>query len=273
MLCAGVLVLRCDGIPRAFAQILQVAFSPRAVTGGVLGSAFQALKVGCSRGVFTNEAGMGTASIAHASAKVDHPAEQGLMGSMEVLLDTILICTLTALVILVSGVSIPYGTDAGGALTVAAFSSAIGDWVSVFIAGALCCFAFATVLGWGLYGARCGQFLFGDKAWTVFSLLQTLTVVAGAVLNTETVWLLAETVNGLMAIPNLIALAVLSNEVVRLTIEYKKSSGVHPAGGGNYADFHQRKPLRTLSHAKVPPSGGGSKERGQENLSSEHWPA
>ena len=272
LLCIGALILKWDAIPGAFRQIFQGAFSPRAVTGGMIGSAFQALRVGCSRGVFTNEAGMGTASIAHACAEVDHPVEQGCMGIMEVFLDTILICTLTALVILTSGISLPYGVDAGGELTLAAFAAVYGDWAVVFIAASLCCFAFATVLGWGLYGARCGQFLFGRGCWNTFALLQTAAVVLGAVLKTETVWLLAETVNGLMAIPNLIALAALSKEVVRLTKEYKKS-GKPIAGGGNYADFHQCKPLRTLSHAKVPPSGGGSKEAGKENLSPEHRPA
>ena len=220
ILCIGVLILRRHWIGEAFSAIIQGAFSPRAVTGGVLGSAFQALKVGCSRGVFTNEAGMGTASIAHAAAHTDHPVQQGLMGIMEVFLDTILICTLTALVILVSGVPIPYGTDGGSHLTVTAFSSVYGGWVCVFLAIALCCFAFATVLGWGLYGARCCQFLFGEKAWNTFAILQTITVVFGAVMHTETVWLMAETVNGLMAIPNLIAMATLSTEVVRLTKEY-----------------------------------------------------
>ena len=128
---------------------------------------------------------------------------------------------MTALVILVSGVSIPYGVDVGVTLTTDAFSAVYGDWVSVLIAAALCCFAFATVLGWGLYGARCAQFLFGANVWKKFVLLQAVTVVLGAVLNTGTVWLLAETVNGLMAIPNLIALAALSPELTRLTKEYK----------------------------------------------------
>ena len=230
LLCVGVLAARWEAVPDAFRSIIRGAFSPVAVTGGVLGSAFQALKVGCSRGVFTNEAGMGTASIAHAGAEVSHPAEQGLMGIMEVFLDTILICTLTALVILVSGIPVPYGKDVGGELTAAAFSAVYGDWVSVFIAGALCCFAFATVLGWGLYGARCAEFLFGSGAWKWFALLQTVTVVIGAVLNTQVVWLLAETINGLMAIPNLIALAVLSPELHRLTIEYKRN--IRPKAGG-----------------------------------------
>ncbi|MBQ8834010.1 MAG: sodium:alanine symporter family protein [Oscillospiraceae bacterium] len=243
LLCMAVLAARHEAVPGAFGAIFRGAFSPRAVTGGMLGSAFQALKVGCSRGVFTNEAGMGTASIAHASANTSHPAEQGLMGIMEVFLDTILICTLTALVILVSGIPIPYGEDLGGKLTMDAFTAVCGGWVSLFLAAALCCFAFATVLGWGLYGARCAQFLFGGNAWNAFALLQTVTVVLGAVLNTETVWLLAETVNGLMAIPNLIALAALSPELRRLTIEFKEKPDGTAVSGGNYADFHQRQPL------------------------------
>lgn len=222
-LCMGVLILRPDGIAGAFHAIICGAFSPKAFTGGVVGSAFLALRVGCSRGVFTNEAGMGTAAIAHASADVEHPVRQGLMGIMEVFLDTIVICTLTALVILVSGVDIPYGEDGGAALTAAAFSAVYGSWVTIFLTGALCCFAFATVLGWGLYGARCAEYLFGSGGWKWFALLQTVTVVIAAVLNTRLVWLLAEVVNGLMAIPNLIALAALSPELFRLTNEFKNT--------------------------------------------------
>ena len=137
-------------------------------------------------------------------------------------MDTIVICTMTALVILVSGVAIPYGTDPGVELTSAAFSAVCGDWVSVFITAALCCFAIATVLGWGLYGARCAQYLFGENSWAKFVILQAVTVILGSVLKTGTVWLLAETVNGLMAIPNLIALAVLSPEFFRLLKQYNK---------------------------------------------------
>ena len=222
LLCGVVLALRWREIPAAFASIAAGAFSPRAVTGGALGSAYQALRVGCSRGVFTNEAGMGTASIAHASAEVSHPAEQGLMGIMEVFLDTILICTLTALVILVSGVAIPYGKDVGVELTTKAFATVYGDFAPIFIAVSLVCFAFATVLGWGLYGARCAQFLFGARAWKLFVAAQMAAVVAGACLQTGVVWSAAETVNGLMVIPNLTALAILTPEVVRLTKEYRK---------------------------------------------------
>ena len=220
LLCIGVLLVFRRRIPAAFGQILAGAFCPRAVTGGILGSAFQALSVGCRRGVFTNEAGMGTASIAHACAEAE-PAEQGLMGMVEVFLDTIVICTLTALVILVSGVPIPYGVDVGGELTTAAFSQVYGAGASLFLAGALSLFAIATILGWGLYGSRCAQFLFGG--WKGFAAAQTAMVVLGAVLDTQVVWQLSEIANGLMAIPNLICLAALTGELRRITKDYKKS--------------------------------------------------
>lgn len=242
LMCLGLLAANWREIPGALTAIIQGAFSPRAVTGGVLGSSFQALRVGCARGVFTNEAGMGTASIAHAAAEVSHPVEQGLMGIMEVFLDTILICTLTALVILVSGVPIPYGTDAGAELTTLAFTSFYGEKAAVFLALALSLFAIATVLGWSLYGARCAEFLFGRGAWKWFSLAQILVSVLSCAADTASVWQFSETVNGLMAVPNLLTLAMLTPELCRLTKEYRKS-GACSAGGGNYADFHQCKPL------------------------------
>lgn len=235
LLCVGVLLVFRRRIPTALGQILAGAFYPRAVTGGMLGSAFRALCVGCRRGVFTNEAGMGTASIAHACAEAE-PAEQGLMGMMEVFLDTIVICTLTALVILVSGVPIPYGVDTGAELTTRAFSQVYGAGASVFLAAALILFAVATILGWGLYGARCAQFLFGG--WKGFAAAQTAMVVLGAVLDTETVWQLSELANGLMALPNLICLAALTTELRCITKEYKNPAHLAAAGGGNYADFH-----------------------------------
>lgn len=228
-MCIGVIVGRYQLIPDVLHSIVTGAFSPQAMTGGVVGSCFIALRIGASRGVFTNEAGMGTASIAHSGADVKHPVEQGLMGIMEVFLDTIVICTLTAFVILCSGVQIPYGTDEGAALTLRAFSSFYGEWITIPMALSLCCFAIATVLGWGLYGARCAQFLFGGNVWRRFVLIQAVAVVLGAVLKTQTVWLLSESVNGLMAIPNLIALAALSGELVRLTASYKKSGAVKVA--------------------------------------------
>ena len=142
------------------------------------------------------------------------------MGIMEVFLDTLVICTITALVILVSGVPIPYGEDVGATLTGLAFASVYGEWVRIFLALALCCFAIATVLGWGLYGIRCAQYLFGAGAWKRFVVLQAIAVVLGAVLKTQTVWLLSETINGFMAIPNLIALIALTPELKRLTTDY-----------------------------------------------------
>ena len=268
LLGVGVLIARAQQLPAAFASILQGAFSPRAVTGGIVGSVLLTLRIGVSRGVFTNEAGMGTASIAHAGAQVSHPAAQGLMGIMEVFLDTIVICTMTALVILVSGAAIPYGEDVGVALTTDAFSLVYGDWVSVFIAAALCCFAFATVLGWGLYGARCAQFLFGVGAWKKFVALQAVTVILGAVLETGTVWLLSETVNGLMAIPNLITLAALSPELFRLTKEFTRAQ--KRARGGTYENFNQRQSLRAVSHAEIPSAGSQGAKGRKEDLPSEH---
>ncbi len=216
LLCFAALALQYEAIPTAVTSIFRGAFTPEAVTGGMIGSMGVALRTGVSRGIFTNEAGMGTASIAHASASVDHPARQGLMGIMEVFLDTVVICTLTALVILCSGIPIAYGTDCGAALTTQAFAAVLGDWVSVVIALAICLFAFATVLGWGLYGARCAQFLFGPRAWKKFTFAQIGMVILGAVMHTGTLWRLAEIVNGLMAVPNLIALAALTPVLCKL---------------------------------------------------------
>ena len=218
------LIFLCrENIRSAFSEIILGAFSPEAVTGGAIGSMFISLRTGAARGVFTNEAGMGTASIAHAGADVDHPCRQGLMGIMEVFIDTIVICTLTALVILTSGIDIPYGFEYGPRVTIDAFTAVCGDWISIPLAICLCAFAIATIFGWGLYGLRCAQYLLGKKAWKPFSYVQSATVVLGAVLGTGSVWLLAETVNGLMAIPNLIALLGLSPELVRLTQQYKES--------------------------------------------------
>ncbi len=242
----GVLLLRVDQLPQAVGAIVEGAFTPGAVTGGAIGSAMIALRTGVSRGVFTNEAGMGTASIAHSSAQVEHPMEQGYMGIIEVFLDTMVICTVTALAILCSGVSVPYGMDAGIRLTANAFASVYGDWVFPVIAFALCLFALATVLGWGLYGTRCAQYLFGDGAWKKFVWLQMATVVVGAVMNAGTVWKLSEIVNGLMAIPNLVVLAFLSPQLLILIKDYQQKKGK------KHEDFHQCKPLRVVYYAQVP---------------------
>lgn len=225
VLCLWALWKQRSSLPTVLMAILTGAFSPRAVTGGLIGSMFQTLRIGISRGVFTNEAGLGTAAIAHGGAIVRHPAEQGLFGILEVFLDTIVICTMTALVILTSGVPIDYGTDSGAALTVQAFSSVCGQWVSIFLTVALACFAVATILGWGLYGIRCAQFLFGTKRNLLFALMQSVMVVCSAVMNTRLIWSLAEMMNGLMAIPNLIALMGLSNQFCELVAEYEKKCG------------------------------------------------
>lgn len=273
LICAAVLFLRADAIPSSVAAIFQGAFTPQAVTGGMVGSAFRALRVGVARGVFTNEAGMGTASIAHASAQVNQAARQGLMGIMEVFLDTIVICTMTALVILCSGIPIPYGQSVGAELTAQAFSAVFGDWASILLTLAICCFAFATVLGWGLYGVRCAQYLFGASCWKPFSLLQTAMVVLSAVLETGMVWSIAELVNGLMAIPNLIALVALSPKLRELTDRYIMHCGGVSANGGTYENFNQCQSLPTFPHAQVPSLRTGSEKTGKKDLPSEHRPA
>lgn len=271
LLCVGVLVLRAKTIPSAFTAIITGAFDPKAVTGGIIGSVFIALRVGACRGVFTNEAGMGTAGIAHAAADVSHPVQQGLMGIMEVFIDTIVICTMTALVILCSGIPVPYGQDLGIQITAKAFAEIYGNWVCIPLAFTLCCLAFATIIGWGLYGARCAQFLFGENIWRKFVWLQAGSVVLGAVLSTGVVWSLSEIANGLMAIPNLIILLYFCPELVRLTTNYK--NGRKAATGGTYEDFYQRKPLRTLSYAEVPSVSGKGEGRRQEDIPSKHWSA
>ena len=209
-------------LPYAISLIVKGAFNPKSVTCGMISSIFLTLRIGTSRGVFTNEAGMGTASIAHAAAKVDHPIEQGLMGIVEVFLDTVVICTLTALVILSSGIHIPYGTDPGITLTMHAFSTAYGDWCKLLITVLVCIFAFATILGWGVYGLRCAQFLFGENVLTKYIIAQVVAAILGVMLNTSVVWLFAEMVNGLMAIPNLVALVILAPEFIRTLKQYSK---------------------------------------------------
>ena len=154
VLALGVILLNLNVVPSVFASIIEGAFHPSAITGGVVGSLFLSMKKGVSRGIFSNEAGLGTGSIAHACADTRKPVKQGMFGIFEVFTDTILICTLTALVILCSQVSIPYGQAAGAELTIQGFTATYGNWVSIFTAVAMCCFAFSTILGWGLYPER-----------------------------------------------------------------------------------------------------------------------
>jgi len=215
-----VLFIRRSQIPHALMVILNGALDPQAATGGIICSVFLTLRIGVSRGIFTNEAGMGTASIAHACAEVKHPVEQGMMGIVEVFLDTIVICTLTALVILCSDVAIPYGTDPGITLTLNAFTQICGEWSQILLTLLVCIFAFATVLGWGLYGGKCAQYIFGEHIWKRYVWCQAVAAVIGAVLNTSVVWAFSEIVNGLMAIPNLIAIILLLPVFIKLLHEY-----------------------------------------------------
>ena len=221
----GVILLNIQNIPSVFVSIFKGAFQPSAVTGGIIGSMFLSIKKGVSRGIFSNEAGLGTGSIAHACADTKKPVKQGMFGIFEVFTDTIVICTLTALVILCSGVPITYGEAAGAELTILGFTSTYGNWVSIFTAVAMCCFAFSTALGWGLYGARCIEFLFSEKVIKPFMVVYALVAILGATANLGLMWNIAETFNGLMAIPNLIALFLLSGTVVRLTKEYFAGEG------------------------------------------------
>ena len=160
----------------SFYSIVYGAFNPKAVTGGIVGSFFLSMKKGVSRGIFSNEAGLGTGSIAHACADTKNPVKQGYFGIFEVFTDTIVICTLTALVILCSGVPVNYGEAAGAELTILGFTSTYGNWVSIFTAVAMCCFAFSTIIGWGLYGARCIEFLFSSKMIKPFMVIYSLAV-------------------------------------------------------------------------------------------------
>ena len=220
VLALGVILLNFNVVPSVFASIIEGAFHPSAVTGGVVGSLFLSMKKGVSRGIFSNEAGLGTGSIAHACADTRKPVKQGMFGIFEVFTDTILICTLTALVILCSQVSIPYGQAAGAELTIQGFTATYGNWVSIFTAVAMCCFAFSTILGWGLCGARCIEFLFSSKVTKPFMVVYSLVAILGATADLGLMWNIAETFNGLMAIPNLIALFLLSGTVVKLTKAY-----------------------------------------------------
>lgn len=225
VLAFGVIIINIERLPEVFSSIIYGAFNPSAVTGGVVGSVFLSMQKGVARGIFSNEAGLGTGSIAHACADTQKPVKQGLFGIFEVFTDTIVICTLTALVILCSGISIQYGVDAGADLTIRGFTSTYGSWISIFTAIALCCFAFSTIIGWGLYGARCIEFLFNEKIIKPFMVVYSLVAILGATVNLGLLWSIAETFNGLMSIPNLIAVFLLSGTVVKLTKEYFTGEG------------------------------------------------
>lgn len=219
ILALGVIIMNIEHVPAVFGEIFSGAFSPRAATGGVIGSMFLSMKKGVSRGIFSNEAGLGTGSIAHACADTDNAVHQGMFGIFEVFMDTIIICTLTGLVILLAAPGITYGQAAGAELTISGFTSTYGSWVSIFTAVAMCCFAFSTIIGWGLYGSRCIEFLGGEKLVRPFLVIYSFVSIVGATINLGLLWDIADTFNGLMAVPNLIALLMLSGQVKKLAIE------------------------------------------------------
>ena len=219
ILAIGVVILHINRVPAVFAMIFKSAFTPQAATGGIIGSMFLSMKKGVSRGIFSNEAGLGTGSIAHACADTNNAVHQGMFGIFEVFMDTIVICTLTGLVILLGAPNIVYGQAAGAELTISGFTATYGGCVSIFTAVAMCCFAFSTIIGWGLYGSRCIEFLGGEKLVRPFLVAYSFVSIIGATINLGLLWDIADTFNGLMAIPNLIALLILSGQVKKLAID------------------------------------------------------
>ena len=220
----AVIVMNASAIPEAFSAIFRGAFAPSSIAGGLAGVGIKtAITKGVGRGIFSNEAGLGSAPIAHAAADVDHPVKQGIFGVFEVFMDTIVVCTMTALVVLLGvGVqNIEYGNDIGANLTINGFESVYGSGVpALAVAICLTLFALSTVLTWALYGSRCVEFLFGYKASRVYQVIFCLfACIAGAV-ELSLAWAIADTLNGLMAIPNLIGVALLSPVVFKLTKEY-----------------------------------------------------
>ena len=226
VLALGVVVINYRRFPAVLASIVGGAFDPQAFTGGAIGSIFLSMQKGVSRGIFSNEAGLGTGSIAHACADTRKPVKQGMFGIFEVFADTIVICTLTAMVILCSGVPVGYGSAAGAELTISGFTATYGGWSSIFTAVALCSFAFSTIIGWGLYGSRCIEFLFHtDKVVGPFLVVYSFVSILGATVDLGLLWSIADTFNGLMSIPNLMALLLLSGTVAKLTKEFFAGEG------------------------------------------------
>ncbi len=222
-----VIALNIGNVGEAFKNIFVGAFTPKAVCGAASGIALkEALVWGLKRSAFSNEAGLGSAGIAHAAADTDSPVKQGLYGIFEVFADTLIICTLTGLTIIISGVNVDFGTAVSSELITSAFATVFGSkFASLFVAIALFLFAFSTILGWSLYGTRCVEYLFGTKVSKVYQIIFCIIIVVGTTTSLEVAWNLADTFNGLMAIPNFIALFALSGVVAKLTKEHfaKKS--------------------------------------------------
>ena len=216
--CVVILVMNYKTLPNAFTQIFVLAFNPQAMAGGVAGvTVQQAMRFGVARGLFSNEAGMGSTPHAHALAKVNHPREQGAVAILGVFIDTFVVLTLTGLVLITSGL-IPEGLT-GTALTQAAFSQAFGGFGPVFIAICMFFFAFSTIIGWYFFGQSNFKALFGEKALPVYSVIVVVFILVGSTLKVDLVWAMADFFNGLMAVPNLLALLALSGVVVAIDKE------------------------------------------------------
>lgn len=208
-------------IGEAFKLIFSSAFSGTAATGGFAGAAiWAAIRFGVARGVFSNEAGLGSAPIAHAAAQTNDPVRQGMIGMLGTFIDTIIICTMTALVILLTGAWT--SGETGASLSTLAYGSGLpgGSYIVTF---GLVVFAFTTLLGWSYYGERCAEFIFGVKVIIPYRILWVFAIITGALIKLNFVWLLADVMNGFMAIPNLIALALLSPVIFKVTKEYLKN--------------------------------------------------
>lgn len=205
-------------VPGAIVTIVHSAFTPTAATGGFAGaSVWAALRFGVARGIFSNEAGLGSAPIAHAAARTDQPVQQGMIAMLGTFIDTLVICTMTGLVIVIMDV-LPSGVS-GASLTTMAFAGAFPGGQYIVTVG-LCLFAFTTMIGWSFYGERCMVFLFGTRAILPFRMAWVIAVPIGTVVELDMVWLIADTLNAFMAIPNLIALILLGPLVFRITREY-----------------------------------------------------
>lgn len=214
-----ILLSNADLLPGAFSLIFQSAFTPVAATGGFAGAAvWAAIRFGVARGIFSNEAGLGSAPIAHASAVTDSPVRQGTIAMVGTFIDTLVICSITGLVIIVSGVWT--SGETGATLSSLAFESALPGWGSYVVTLGLSVFAFTTILGWSVYGERCVEYLFGGRSIIPFRVFWIMAVPVGATADLSFIWLVADTLNALMALPNLIALLLLSPVVFKLTKAY-----------------------------------------------------
>ena len=220
--CLAVVIAHISSLPAVFVMIFQGAFNPSAVVGGAAGFTLKlCIEWGVKRGVFSNEAGLGSAPMAHAASSETNPVKQGLYGIFEVFMDTIVICTLSGITLLISGIDLNYGVKGTTALNAQAIGTVFGNEVgALIIAVGITLFALSTLLSWGLYGSRCCEYVFGSKSIRAYQIVYIVIVVVGATMDLGLAWDIADTLNGLMAIPNLIALVGLSGVVVGLTKEY-----------------------------------------------------